>query len=135
MNSFLLAKQQPRQEVIDSIGRFLGRLPLTRDFEVLVHPYRRSRTGQQNRALWGVAYKALSDATGHDAEDLHEYFLGEWGGWETRDLMGRKRLVPKRRSSALNTEEFAEFYAFIQQRSAETVGVFVPDPEPHRRTR
>jgi hypothetical protein len=71
-----------------------------------------------------------TDATGNDPDDLHEYFLGEWGGWETISVMSRKRLVPIRRSSKLSTVEFSEFYAFIQQRAAEKVGIFIPDPDP-----
>jgi hypothetical protein len=97
---------------------------------VEVGEYRKRRSDDQNRALWGVAYKTLHDATGNDPEDLHEFFLGEFFGWKVRDVMGQKRKVPMRRSSKLSTVEFADFYAFIQQRSAETVGVFVPDPDP-----
>jgi hypothetical protein len=107
---------------------FVQTQPLPLDVEC--KKWRKSRSNEQNRALWGIAYKTLHDATGNDPEDLHEFFLGEYFGWEVRDVLGQKRKVPMRRSSKLSTTEFADFYAFIQQRSAETVGVFVPDPDP-----
>ena len=99
------------------------KLPL----EVSSKRWVKSRTDPQNRSLWGIAYKLLSAETGNDPEDLHEYFLGEWGGWKTIDVMGQKRRQPERRSSKLNTVEFNDFYAFIQRRSAE-VGYYIPDP-------
>lgn len=46
------------------------------------------------------------------------------------DVMGQKRRAPKRRSHKLTTLEFTDFFAFIQRRSAETVGVYIPDPDP-----
>lgn len=119
-----------RERIANNLRAFvLSALP-GKELRVEVCEYRKRRSQDQNAALWGLAYKTLSDATGNDPEDLHTFFLGEWGGWETIQVMGQVRRVPKRRSSKLTTVEFSEFYSFIQQRSAETVGVFVPDPDP-----
>ena len=119
-----------RQRIADNLRDFVMTAMPGKELRVDVCEYRKRRSQDQNAALWGVAYKTLHDATGNDPDDLHTYFLGEWGGWETINVMGRLRQVPKRRSSKLTTVEFAEFYAFIQQRSAETVGVYIPDPDP-----
>jgi hypothetical protein len=119
-----------RQRIADNLHAFvLSALP-GNELRVEVCKFVKRRSQDQNAALWGIAYKTLSDATGNDADDLHTYFLGEWAGWETIDVMGQKRRVPLRRSSKLTTAEFSEFYAFIQQRAAETVGVFIADPDP-----
>lgn len=86
------------------------------------------RSHEQNRYLWGVAYATvLQHLPGWDAEDVHEYFLGEWSGWETLEGFGRKRLRPVRRSSRLSTVEFSDFVGFIQRTMAER-GVIIPDP-------
>lgn len=119
-----------RQRIADNLRDFVMTAMPGKELRVEVCEYRKRRSQDQNAALWGVAYKTLHDATGNDPEDLHTYFLGEWGGWETIDVMGQKRRVPIRRSSKLTTVEFAEFYAFIQQRSAEMVGVYIEDPDP-----
>jgi hypothetical protein len=86
------------------------------------------RSHEQNRYLWGIVYATiLKHLEGWDADDVHEYCLGEWGGWETMEGFGRKRLRPLRRSSKLNTTEFAEFVSFIQRHMAEK-GIQIPNP-------
>ena len=119
-----------RERIADNLRAFVMSALPGKELRVEVCEYRKRRSHDQNAALWGVAYKTLSDATGNDPDDLHTFFLGEWGGWEMIQVMGQVRRVPKRRSSKLSTVEFSDFYAFIQQRAAETVGVYVPDPDP-----
>jgi hypothetical protein len=98
-------------------------------YDLKITPRRRRRSDQQNKYLWGVVYaEILKHLDGWDAEDVHEYFLGEHFGWETLEGMGRKRLRPVRRSSRLNKQEFADYIAFIQRKMAER-GVFIQDPE------
>jgi len=111
-----------------ALSKFLDRLASTAGkWRVTVQPYRKQRSDAQNRYLWGVAYKLLQDATGQPAADWHEYMLGEHFGWEETELFGKKRLRPLNRSSKLNTLEFMDYVAFIQQRAAEN-GLYIPDP-------
>lgn len=86
------------------------------------------RSHEQNRYLWGAVYPAiLKHLPGWDAEDVHEYCLGEWSGWETVEGFGRKRLRPIRRSSRLSKTEFADYVGHIQRTMAEK-GIDIPDP-------
>lgn len=119
--------EKGRDAMVDRIACFLRKALPGKRIRVEVGEYRRRRSDDQNRALWGVAYKTLADATGNDPDDLHEFFLGEFFGWDVIEVMGQKRRVPKRRSSKLTTTEFAEFYDFIQRRAAEN-GYYVPSP-------
>lgn len=106
---------------------FLSALPTNEDFDLIVKKRRRIRSDQQNRYLWGVCYATLlKHLPGWDAEDIHEYFLGEHFGWETLEGLGRKRLRPVRRSSRLNKMEFRDYIDFIQRKASE-MGVFIPD--------
>lgn len=121
-----------------TLMRFLSAVPLTEEFQVTIGPIKKERTDPQNKALWGCAYEHLRKATGNDKEDLHEYFCGEYFGWEIREVMGMKKKYPKRTTTTgydgkrdvITTLQLSDFYQFIQVRSAETVGVFVPDPDP-----
>jgi hypothetical protein len=98
-------------------------------WDIEIDEYKPTRSDAQNRYLWGVCYAELAKhLPGWDADDIHEYMLGEHFGWETIEGMGRKRLRPLRRSSALNKQEFSDFVAFIQRKAAEH-GVFIPDAE------
>ncbi len=109
--------------------RYVADLDQLKAWEITVEERKTKRSEQQNRYLWGVCYaELLKVLPGWDAEDVHEYMLGEWSGWETLLGFDKKRLRPLRRSSKLNKQEFADFVAFIQRKAAEH-GVFIPDPQ------
>ena len=96
---------------------------------VTIEEAKSKRSDQQNRYLWGCCYPALcAHLPGWDAEDVHEYMLGEHFGWETLEGLGKRRLRPIRRSSKLSTTEFVDFVGFIQRKSAE-LGIFIADPQ------
>ena len=119
-----------RMPQVERIAGWLLNLPPDKAWKIEVKEQRRTRSDQQNRYLWGVCYATLlneSALDGWDAKDLHEYFLGEHFGWETIEGFGRKRMKPIRRSSKLNTIEFAEFVDFILRKAAE-LGVYIPGP-------
>lgn len=107
----------------------IAALSADKAWDIEIDEYKPTRSEAQNRYLWGVCYAELAKhLPGWDADDIHEYMLGEHFGWETIEGMGRKRLRPLRRSSALNKQEFSDFVAFIQRKAAEH-GVFIPDAE------
>lgn len=133
--SFIL-RRGPRD--FTSLVAYLSALSTDKEVQVTISDVKKERSDLQNRALWGCAYKTLRDATGNDADDLHTYFCGEYFGWTEYEVMGQKRRRPLRTTtkddrgnrSVITTLQLSDFYAFIQQRSAETVGVYVPDPDP-----
>ena len=90
------------------------------------------RSIEQNAYLWGVCYQTILDHSlgeqGWRAEDLHEYFLGEYHGWQELEGFGRKRVKPLERSSGKSIGEFMEYIDFVQQRAAE-MGIYIPDAE------
>lgn len=119
-----------RERIADNLRAFvLAALPGKR-IKVTVEEAKKRRSDEQNKYLWGVVYPTILQSgqlDGWTAEDVHEYLLGEIYGWETLAGFGRKRLRPIRRSSRMNTVEFAEYVAQIQQRMA-ALGIYVPDP-------
>lgn len=121
---------QNNDRIRANVHAFIDRLPESKSWVIEVKQYVKRRSNDQNAYLWGVCYDTLRRETGNEPEHLHEYFLGEFFGWETIEVMGQAKRAPIRRSSKLSTTEFAEFVAFIQQRAAEAVGVYIPDPEP-----
>lgn len=120
-----------RVKVIERIGRFLHALPADQSFSVTVQQHKPKRSNEQNAYLWGVVYPTVLKVGGEQlrgwtADELHEYCLGEWSGWETLTGFGRKKVRPMRRSSALNKQEFSDYIEFIKRRMAEH-GIYVPD--------
>ncbi len=111
----------------ERVQKVIGALSKEKAWTIEIEEYKPKRSDQQNRYLWGVCYAELMKVLpGWQAEDIHEYMLGEHFGWETIEGMGRKRLRPLRRSSALNKQEFSDFVAFIQRKAAEH-GCYIPD--------
>ena len=107
---------------------FLSALSRDKAWKVEVSEYRPRRSDEQNRYLWGYVYPTiLKHLAGWDAEDVHEYCLGEWSGWETVEGFGRKRLKPVRRSSRLSTTEFSDYVGHIQRAMA-AQGIYIEDP-------
>jgi hypothetical protein len=108
---------------------FIQSLPVDQAWRVVVEPWKPRRSEQQNRYLWGLVYPAfLKHLDGWDAEDLHEYFLGECYGWDTIEGFGKKRMKPIRRSSRMSKQEFSDYVAFVQRKGAE-MGVYIEDPQ------
>lgn len=140
---FILPKQQPRDKAIERVVAVLRLLDTAKVWKVKIEVARKSRTDDQNNALWGCAYKFLREETGNDPQDMHDYFCGEYFGWVDRNIFGKRKRKPRRTTTTdgngnrdvLSTFEFADFYSFIQQRMAEELGLNVPDPNPHWRER
>ena len=126
-----------RPQVLANAIRHLQSLQPGKSWKVEIKEARKSRTLDQNAALWAVAYPPLRDATGHSLEELHEYFCGEFFGWAEYEVMGNPRCRPVRTTTTgedgardvINTAAFAEFFATVQ-RIAANMGVIIPDPDP-----
>jgi hypothetical protein len=129
---FLLAKGD--RSLTKLVG-FLSSLAKGKAWKVEVSEHRRSRSNEQNNALWGVAYEAIRKASGNDPDDMHEWCCGEYFGWVESEIFGSRKKKPRRtttkdehgRRNVLSTTEFMDFYSHIQRRMAE-YGIYVPDP-------
>lgn len=81
------------------------------------------RSGEQNRLLWALYSDALQQGGetlgGWTSEDIHEFMLGEYYGWQVHEALGRKRMKPVKRSSRLTKSEFSDFLEFVVRKFAE----------------
>ena len=127
---WILPKLLPRLQILKRITAELAALAEDQAWSIEVKEQKGTRSNQQNRYLWGAVYpEIMKHLHGWEAEDIHEYCLGECFGWETMTGFGRKRLRPLKRSARLSKTEFTDYIAFIQRRMAEH-GIVVPDPDP-----
>lgn len=133
----LNANGPERDQVRANAHAFIDRLPANKSWRIEVKEARADRTPPQNAALWGVAYAALTEATGYTAEELHHEFCGRFFGWNVVTIFGQQRRRPRRTTTTneqgerdlIGTRDFAEFYDLIQRVAAEA-GIYVPDPDP-----
>lgn len=116
-------------ELLDQAG-FRRDIAITFDkdciVDVIVERQGRKRTNQQNRYLWGIPYKLLSDYTGHSKDEIHEWckceFLSSKHLW-----IGEKEHEIGRSTSNLPTVEFEEYCENLRRFGA-TLGVNIPLP-------
>lgn len=133
---------EERAKRIQRIAAFLLRLPADKAWELLPRPFKRTRTERQNNAMWGVAYKTLSDYTGYSEPEIHELMCRGHFGEVEDEALGMKRIRPRRTTTTnergerdvLSRAAMSEFYAFVVQKAAE-IGCYIEDPDPQLRTR
>jgi hypothetical protein len=104
-----------------------------RVWSIEVTEWKKPKTNQQSRYLFGVVYPMIMEAAGESLrgftrDDLHDFFLGEIWGWETIEGFGRKRLRPLKRTSRMTKQEFTEYLYGIENKCIE-MGIG-PLPEP-----
>ena len=141
MTTFILRRNTDRNPTIAKVAAFLEALGDRCDWGVTVGPYKRDRTGEQNRYLYGVAYAIFGDHFGWDKEDTADHFCGEYFGWiekpcpKNPDHPNGVKRAPLRTTTTdeygkrdvLDTEKFSKFIAFVQRFGAQH-GVCIPDP-------
>lgn len=127
MNFTIPKSDQGRFGVIERMTKAVRALDAEKIFEVKIDEKKPKRSGQQNKYLFGVVYVEIArHLEGWDKDDIHEFCLGEWSGWEVVEGFGKKRQRPVLRSSKLNKQQFADYIDHIQRTMAER-GIYIPD--------
>ena len=135
----------PEQAI--AFGRRLGKTIVMRKrpLRVRVSLSTNNASALQYRALFGVAYEVIGDATGYRKDELHDYYCrGYFGEKVFQVTMGevvRETMRPIRTTTTnelgetdvIDAGDFANFYSFVQERAAQDIGVVVPDPDPKLR--
>jgi hypothetical protein len=94
---------------------------------------KRFRSDVQNAYYWGVVVAMVSERLrelGHEVDrDLtHEFLKGRFLYSELTDpTTGEVMRIP-RKTSELATEEFIEYLEHVKQFAAETLDIYIPDP-------
>ena len=138
---FTLPKGELFNRIKGNCLAYIGNLSDDRTWSVEIREAKNARSLAQNSTLWGVVYPPLMEFMGlsgeRDREDLHTFMLGEYFGWNTVEIMGRKKQRPKRTTTTdeqgkrdtISKLEFESFCEFIKRTAAEQ-GCFIPDPDP-----
>jgi hypothetical protein len=130
------------------VATFLSGLDVKKSWELIVRPFRRTRSNQQSRYERGVACVLIANTIGYEPEEVHEYLLGTYFGWKqcacpktpsnpkgikdvpirttTTNAEGNREVLEKR--------DFWDFVEFIQ-RFGSKHGVYIPDPDPEYASR
>lgn len=141
--TFNLPKGQ-RSRALQLATAALAALDEAQAWKVTAEPVRHTRSLSQNAYLWAVPYKLISEATGYEVEEVHEYLLGRHFGWKDKRVPKTPRnpsgveSVPMRttttdehgKRSVLSAQEFSDYVDFIQRFAAMKLSLVIPDPDP-----
>ena len=142
-SEFVLPKGRS-QRVLENAQIAISQLDPEEAWKITAEPVKPQRSQSQNAYLWAVPYKLISEATGYEVEEVHEYFLGRFFGWKDKKVPKTPRnpegveSVPVRttttdesgKRNVLSTEVFSEYVGFIQRFGAMKLGLVIPDPDP-----
>ena len=121
----------PRSLIIDSKGRLdraltiLSKLPVDRAWELVIKPYDPKRSVDANRRLWAL-HEAASQATGHSADELHEFCKLKFMPHRTIRL-GKDLHEVATSSARLSKEKFRIFSDQVEAFYISELGVFLGD--------
>jgi hypothetical protein len=116
---------------IDDLQRFVSTDLAGLDFdgkkawEVTLRVWRKPRTINQNRLYW-MWLTLLSDETGNDRDDLHDYFRRKYLPWSQKDVMGETMFLVSS-TTKLDTKQFTDYLENIRREGSQ-LGVYLPSP-------
>jgi hypothetical protein len=142
MSAIYLHKDPSRIGVLQYAHTFLDRLSDKKAWKIDITEYRKSRTNDQNEAVFGHAYKILSAETGYTLDELHEAMCKRFFGTVEREVFGQTVSRPYRTTTTgpdgkrdvIPWDVFSDFYAMVEQVAADA-GIFIPEPDKFWRER
>lgn len=133
-----------RSRMVELAQLAIANLDPAEAWKITAEPVKAQRSHSYNAYLWAVPYKLISEATGYESEEVHEYMLGRFFGWKDKKVPKTPRnpegveSIPVRttttdehgKRSVLSFDAFSEYVAFIQRFGATKLGLVIPDPDP-----
>jgi hypothetical protein len=92
---------------------------------VTLKPYRKARTVSQNSLYW-LWLECLSQETGNDRLDLHDYFRRRYLPWSEKTVLGETIMLTTS-TTKLDTKQFTDYLEAIR-RDAVNLGCYLPSP-------
>lgn len=125
-NKYTIATEKDRQWAQD----FIAGLSIEgKKWELTIEPYRKRRTRSQNALYWAWVdeiARYVSEHTGYEKEDVHEYFKGRWLPPKLVELDGVT--VNRYTTTGLDTAGMAEYTDKIYRWATTELGLILPLP-------
>ena len=120
-------------QVIQNLYQAITNRDAEKSWEVIIKPYRKNRSLDQNNYYWGVVLPTIqyviqeSRGEHYSTEDLHEWFRDKFLPHRVITIKGETKAVQPS-TSKLTIKEFSDYLESIIQFAAES-GIVIPDPE------
>ena len=120
---FKVSSKADKQAVL----AYLDKIVEGKAYDVTIVRHKERRTVDQNRLLW-LWINCISDETGQDKNDLHEYFKQKYLGFDTRTMFG-VQVYKSVSTSSLDTKQFTQYLEHIRSFASTELGIELPNPE------
>ena len=132
-----------RELMIAGLAKMLTTIFPGKPVRVTVEIAQPDKTPAQNRYLWAVPYRMLSEETGYEMEDIHEWMCGAIWGWKDSKCLRSPRNMDGIRSVPIRSttidengepnkcsaEDMCRLWEKAQRVGAAR-GLVIPDPDP-----
>ena len=95
--------------------------------EIEVRPVHDRRSSKQNRYLWGVVYKTLSDQLGYTPEEMHEICKIKFN-LKKYDLPDGEHIEAGGSTRGMDTAEFSRYTDEIRDWASQFLSCYIPEP-------
>lgn len=92
--------------------KHINDLPTGDVYEMSISHKKANRSTEQNSYLWGVIYKAISDLTGYEIDEIHDLMRNMFLRQDKKLL--DKEVVSLKSTSNLSSAEFKEYVDLIK---------------------
>ncbi len=103
------------------------------EVEIEVTIRRATRSLQQNAYFWGVVVQMISEHTGYAPDEVHEFLKMKFIPKKLAVCKGNGEIVDEfvvgGSTRKMNTVEFGEYVESIRQWAAESLDLYIPDPD------
>jgi len=113
--------------ILDLPGNFKRYLITLEDKRVTceVKKFVKKRSIEQNNYWWGVVVKILSEHTGFEPEEMHDWLKLEFLPVHSKD----GKMKSGKSTTRLTTLEFVDLIERVQRWAAQDLQVYIPDPQ------
>lgn len=126
MKRFIIHKQDALRR--ENCRQYIDELDPNRKWRVEIKEYRKQRSNEQNAYIHAVPFALICEHTGYTIDDMKEYLCGEFTGWETYEVMGKKKQRPIQTTSQMDTRVMTNFIDWLQWWASSTLNLRIPSP-------
>lgn len=125
MNKHIIGGEEAREQIINVIKS----LNLEKRWEIRIEPVRMTRTRNQNALYWAWVEeiaKHVSEYTGYEKDDIHEYFKKRFLPGTVIEIDGTA--VVRYTTTKLTTKQMADYSDRIYRWATSELGLVLPLP-------
>lgn len=133
---WLISDRDGLAKIFKSLAYFIAQ-NAGKSLEITARVYTKKRTINQNKALFGHAYKIIRKETRDPVNDIHFDMCGEYFGWAVKHFRQKTIRIPVRTTTTdeegkdgkISTKDFADMFEFVQDYWLQHRGIVIPDPD------